>query len=303
MYVCLQGLTSEVSVEKEIQNEGHYRSKVRCRRHENCVAVVCAWPVETLRKKWESKTTCQDPLVKEASCCSLCGENASGLCIYGGHMVCWKHSNEWVGKAKKTSSPLQCMCEPGKKSPIWPNPFEWMYSSSRGLILEMGDKREEGSFLGDHLLTCVGSEGHRIRMWAYQGDQFPQVEIWNTGSDGLERRKRIVAWRLCVEPSALDKKGAIYSLKRCKHFWFSAACSNTLKKIKSFFDEKEGWELVCHESKFFMFAYDRAQKMVMCLSCRRSYAVQLFDKSECCLFPKTELETGMHCGGRRWTSM
>lgn len=284
-------------MEKEVQIESQYRSMMRCSRHANCVAVVCAWPVEALEKLWEEKTTCQALLVKEATRCSVCGEQASGLCIYGGHMVCANHSKPWTGKLNRTASPLQCLCDEGKKSPVWPNPFEWMYSSDNSVILEHGDRMEGASFSDDNVLTCVTGTGQQIRRWAYKGDHYPAFEIWNTATGGVERKKRIVAWRLGVE---MPKQNEKTHLKRCKNFWFSAACSANLLKIKKFFEVEKEWELFSHERKFFMFAFHRGTGRLGCLNCRQTYTAQLFEKSDCCLFPKAELEAAMRCGGLRY---
>jgi len=223
-------------------------------------------------------------LLVEATTCFHpgCEKPATGLCVFGGHMICDLHQSKAVYKVsgeKKTQSPTICC---GMNRPVWPNPFRAFYVEPHGLLLDHGQMKEEFHFQ-NHILTWKRPQTLRLRTWRFPGDIFP----CDFHVDTPQLTLMLPVWRVLVV--GFYKKHIIEEA-RCVAFWHLKHPVQILRDIRSsrLFATLGEKKLLSHPTQLFMFAVQNNR--ATCFCCRQETTLNLFAESACCLFSLAELE-------------
>lgn len=269
----MHGLTEKVTKHKPGTRVDCFRSRFLCHTHEACLAVPCAWPWQQLSQDWLHTSTCRSPLLKEATCCFKCGEPADYLCVYGGHMVCVGHVSDMKHQGSYKSRNTCC-------GPTWPNPFRSMYLGDSWEILELDTKTAHASYYDFTLRTEFPTQDVAVHSWLYLNDLYPQKELVSV----YTKTKQIVAQRLALEPLT---QSVSLSLQRCRNFWVTALLTNSLCHILARVTTPDS--LYVHSSKFFMVFYYPLDDQVECVVCRQKQPRAVFETSNCCVYPLSEL--------------
>lgn len=273
MFICLNGLSDHVLHEK-IRNK-NYQSPYHCIKHEQCCAVVCAWPYKKIEQDWRGPKT---DLLREATTCSNCTKSGEFLCVYGGHMLCNEHiftvHKKFPGRFQ---SPFTCRCEKSKQTgPVWPNPFKAYYINDDWTIL----KNNEQCFLASYQNSILKiSEKNNfnifLKKWLYAGDKFPTTEIISS----TIKSKTIHSWKIAFFQT--DKKD-ILTLKKCHHFWKQTVLSSCLQTISSRYNQNSTEYIIFSSpTTFFMLVFFPKRNLVECMSCHQTYKPFDFFSSSC----------------------
>jgi hypothetical protein len=231
--------------------------------------------VAEVMESWKSGQL--SPLLVEATTCFLCGEKATGSCVFGGHMVCEFHQfkKEMEGKIQ---SPLLCC---GKYRPIWPNPFRAFYVEPDGYLLDHGQSKDEFHFQ-DHILVWKRPQKLHIRTWRFQADMFPcDMEL-----DTAQVSINLPVWRVLVRKIGIFDSKEKKSLSRCLDYWQTRHPLQILRDIQH--PRWKHFRVWSHPDQLFMYVLRSGQ--AICFCCRQETALNLFAESPCCLFSLAELE-------------
>ena len=273
--ICLRGLTTSSEELKEAIVIDSYQSRWKCDLHLNCLCIPCKWP--TLENEWQS--TSETPLLIQATTCSICHEKGTWLCVHDGHMLCEKHVE--IRKCHGSlHSPLSCPLAK-KNSPLWPNPFAFMYR--RGLTLQPGTQSADGKFkysLNFHI-TVINFKGNlKITSWAHAKDKFPCRHFIPSSASIY-----LPAWRICIEPI---QETFPTDLNKCRFNW-SKAIIFILKQAKNASLKFPDYILKSHLEKNFLFLLK--DEKAICIWCHTLYpTLELFALSKCSLFELNMLD-------------
>jgi len=285
-FICLHGLVTAVTRVDDADPTNDYFSKYRCRVHARCFAVPCAWPAQQILAEWQKKETCKSALISEATKCSKCQKEGTFLCVYGGHMLCPSHVEPFTLINRKTKSPYQCLCEESKGSPVWPNPFAYLYMPSNAIVLEDGDTVANFSYMHFNFKFFVGSK-IIVKGWQYPFDTTPTMESF----DSSINRKRIIKWRLCVVSNSVCNLNFGKQNSRCYQFWKNSPVRLCQDRIKAGSMKKEPeQELFVHMTQLFGFLFALSRNEITCLNCKTCYAPKTFAESPCSIFTFEELK-------------
>lgn len=281
---CLNGVCVDENNIKTVAEilEGSYKSKHKCLIHEHCLCIPHTWPTAIITTSWANVNRLRDPLMLNATKCKFCDAQGTLMCVYGKHMVCINHVENWnIDGNHEFMSQYMCLCTE-ESSLVWPNPFAYAYLHPGGTVLDHG----KGAFT-DNILHNVA--GKSVRIWNHPHDYYPTEQL------NLSSNLSLTAWRVQI----FDPFDYMYSsqpfIKKtsCELFWLFDRQLNTVRlKVldKICVLKRDGWQINMHPTFLFMFAVKGADVQSVC--CNKKFAsLELFAQSSCCLYSLLEFHT------------